>query len=274
MNLATPNRPKSGRVVAAWILALPMTVCAVDGVTLIDQNKALAGNVTPGDAPGFPVTLSQPGSYRLAGTLTVPDAATTAIAITSSFVTLDLNGFSIIGPGNCDSGRDCPRGEGSGVIARLGFNPLVNIAIRNGSIKGMGSHGIDVDGNAVAVEQIVARGNGGAGIQIGRARFGADSRANSVRNSAALNNGLSGIQLDEGLISFNVVADNGNSGIFLNRGSVSNNVVTANRNKGLDLGGTAGYHGNALIGNGVGAQGGVNQGQNLCDSAACPGAVF
>ena len=42
---------------------------AVDGVTLIDQNKALAGSVTPGDTPGFPVTISQPGSYRLSGNL-------------------------------------------------------------------------------------------------------------------------------------------------------------------------------------------------------------
>jgi hypothetical protein len=39
---------------------------------LIDQNRALAGNVTPGDNPGFPVTLSLPGSYRLSGNLTAP----------------------------------------------------------------------------------------------------------------------------------------------------------------------------------------------------------
>ncbi len=38
---------------------------AVDGVVLIDQNRALAGNVTPGDTPGFPVTISLSGSYRL-----------------------------------------------------------------------------------------------------------------------------------------------------------------------------------------------------------------
>ena len=42
---------------------------ATDGVVLIDQARALAGNVTPGDAPGFPVTISEPGSYRLASDL-------------------------------------------------------------------------------------------------------------------------------------------------------------------------------------------------------------
>src|SRR5437660_10259917 len=58
-------------------------------------------NVSPGDTPGFPVTISQPGSYRLSSNLTVPDANTTAILITSDNVTLDLNGFSIMGPVFC-----------------------------------------------------------------------------------------------------------------------------------------------------------------------------
>jgi hypothetical protein len=35
------------------------------GVVLIDQSRALAGNVTPGDNSGFPVTISQPGTYQL-----------------------------------------------------------------------------------------------------------------------------------------------------------------------------------------------------------------
>ena len=38
---------------------------------VITQAKALAGNVTPGDAAGFPVTLSQPGAYILGSNLTV-----------------------------------------------------------------------------------------------------------------------------------------------------------------------------------------------------------
>ena len=49
---------------AALLGGISMPTWAVDGVILIDQNKALAGNVTPGDTPGFPVTISLPGSYR------------------------------------------------------------------------------------------------------------------------------------------------------------------------------------------------------------------
>ena len=51
----------------------------VDGVVYIDQNRAAAGGITPGDLAGFPVTIAQSGSYRLSGNLTVPDLNTTAI---------------------------------------------------------------------------------------------------------------------------------------------------------------------------------------------------
>jgi hypothetical protein len=73
------------------------TLYAGDGVILIDQNRALAGNVTPVDAPGFPVTITQPGSYRLSGNLTA-GANVSGIEILASNVTLDLNGFTISGP--------------------------------------------------------------------------------------------------------------------------------------------------------------------------------
>ena len=38
---------------AGLIIAGTASVGAVDGVILIDQNRALAGGITPGDAPGF-----------------------------------------------------------------------------------------------------------------------------------------------------------------------------------------------------------------------------
>jgi hypothetical protein len=82
---------------ACIVTLIPSSVYAVDGVILIDQNHALAGGLTPGDAPGFPIPISQFGSYRLSGNLTVPDTNTTAIAITANHVTIDRNGFAIIG---------------------------------------------------------------------------------------------------------------------------------------------------------------------------------
>src|SRR5882724_7856320 len=83
------------------LAAISSSLYAADGIVLIDQKHALVGDITPGDAPGFPVTISQPGSFRLSGNLIVPDLNTTAIHITADRVTLDLNGFSITGPAVC-----------------------------------------------------------------------------------------------------------------------------------------------------------------------------
>src|SRR6185436_8638324 len=66
MSLKKLHRPL---VLCLMMAGLSGSAFAVDGTILIDQNRALAGNVTPGDAPGFPVTISQPGSYKLSGNL-------------------------------------------------------------------------------------------------------------------------------------------------------------------------------------------------------------
>ena len=78
------------------LFALSPALPAQAQVIAITQAKANAGNVTPGDTPGFPVTLSRPGSYVLTTNLTVP-ANKDGINITSYDVTLDLNGFRIHG---------------------------------------------------------------------------------------------------------------------------------------------------------------------------------
>ena len=85
------------------LLAAALTLAAT-GTALaqatISHDKALAGSVTPGDAAGYPVTISQPGSYKLMSNLVVP-AGSDGIVITASDVSLDLNGFRIVGSGTC-----------------------------------------------------------------------------------------------------------------------------------------------------------------------------
>src|SRR5690242_2434561 len=101
------------------IAAIAGSLNGADGVVHIDQYSALAGNVTPSSAPGFPVTITQPGSYRLSGNITGPDCDTTAIQITSDAVKPDLNGFSTPGPGVCTTPASCPSpGKGLAVQAR------------------------------------------------------------------------------------------------------------------------------------------------------------
>ena len=59
----------AGLVSAGLLLALPTTVLAVDGVIEINDARARAGQVTPGDNAGYPVVINEPGSYRLTGNL-------------------------------------------------------------------------------------------------------------------------------------------------------------------------------------------------------------
>src|SRR6185369_3102538 len=91
------------RVTASLILMLVSTALmpaspglAEDGEVLIDQAQAQAGGGTPDDDPGFPVTISRRGKYKLTGSLNVP-AGQKGIDVTAGNVTLDLNNFRIFG---------------------------------------------------------------------------------------------------------------------------------------------------------------------------------
>jgi hypothetical protein len=58
-------------VLCTALIATPLAFAA-DGEILITQTRALQGGITPGDAPGFPITLTQPGAYKFASNITVP----------------------------------------------------------------------------------------------------------------------------------------------------------------------------------------------------------
>ena len=146
---------------------------AVDGVIEINQAKALAGGVTPGDAPGFPVIIDQPGSYRLTGNLTVSGVEDDVIDVRSPNVTIDLNGFAIVGPLSCvySAGTlNCTPDPstsafGDGIKARRG-----DLAVRNGVIRGMGRMGIvnfgAPDPYTVNVDNVRLLENGWSGIDL------------------------------------------------------------------------------------------------------------
>ncbi len=143
--------------IAAWALtvALTLTLQAADGVIEINQAIVEANG-------GFPFVISEPGSYNLTGNLTVPDENTSAIEVQAHGVTVDLNGFAIIGPVQCTAENgsvSCsPEGTGFGVRAQFAFPTVV----RNGSVRGMGSGGVQIDSGRV--EGIRALENGGRGI--------------------------------------------------------------------------------------------------------------
>jgi parallel beta-helix repeat protein len=145
------------------LLTMVLAPCsfAVDGVVLINQSTAMA-------AGGFPYRITQSGSYRLSGNLTVPDALTTAILVTADNVTIDLNGFSIIGPvvctgfptTSCNPASNLGK-AGTGVDAAN----FINITVVNGTVRGMGVNGIAL-GRGGYFEKVHATSNGNVGFFI------------------------------------------------------------------------------------------------------------
>lgn len=197
-------------VICALISVLPRPAIAGEGVTEISQAKAVAGAVTPGDAPGFPVTLSQRGSYRLTSNLEVSGAGVRAIDVTVSSVAIDLGGFSIRGPANCLDGCTVTNSE-------PGIQALVSqVSVRNGMIRGF-AYAIRAEDDS-HVEEVIATSNSSGGFLM-------DRRCKFLHNVVADNNG-NGIDADRGsVVVENLLQNNEGAGIRL-RGEGS--VVTGN----------------------------------------------
>ena len=256
-------QPRWGVLLAALtIVSFP--TYAVDGIVLINQSSALAGNVTPGDSPGFPVTISVAGSYRLSGNLTAPDANTTAISITADNVILDLNGFSIIGPTLCGGPPiSCsPTGSGIGITTASS-----RLTILNGNIHGMGAAGIQLFGAFYQIEKIHASSNGGTGISAGLANIyssmaefngsdGISASSGEIRNSVSVENAGNGFVLTtQGIAVDNQADHNGASGILgpelpFGKGSIfRGNTLTFNGSAGVSASCPSLIAGNSAFGN-------------------------
>lgn len=144
-------RPASAAVLSGLFLILvPLFVAAGDGVREINSVCVSAGCFS-GDSGGFPVEITQPGSYRLTSNLEI-NQNTTAIRISADDVTLDLNGFAVRGPATCSttSPPTCiSTGIGNG-IESTGDNSVVT----NGSVSGSGSDCVELDGASARVADL------------------------------------------------------------------------------------------------------------------------
>lgn len=227
----------------ASALALVAAAPAAAAVVPISQLRALIGGVTPGDAPGFPVTLSRPGSYQLVTNLVLPAGATFAIDATADGVSLDLNGFAVIGPRTCapetvPPATCAPSIEDPGFV---GIRARNNAFIHDGTVQGMGGEGIQAGSHARIV------------------------------NVRVLWNSIFGLQLGPGSrLDDNLVAQNG-QGVFVgNDCRATGNVVRLNTFAGLQMtGANCGYVSNVLSGF-LPVDGGTQLGPNLCNGAPCP----
>lgn len=230
-----------------------------NGDTLITQAAVNAGNITPGDAPGFPVTISQPGTYRLATNLTVTTAVN-GIEVRANEVTIEMGGRTLAGSG---VGRN-------GIAS---FNRTLRVV--NGNVRGFTLDGIRTIAPYLTVSDMIVTANGRNGIHAdnGSSTAPIDVEFSSTSDSKVTFNGTQGILCGHNCrVQYSLISHNGGFGVYFDGmgGFALGNTVTQNGTTGIvfDSGGGAGN--NTVSGNGF-AQitGGTAMFPNAC-IPACP----
>ncbi len=223
------------------IISLIWSVSAFTSDGVLEINQACAENTGcfTGDSAGFPVTIQNPGSYRLTGSLLLTDVNVSAIVITSLRVTIDLNRFELRGPVGCGGNGAtlvcAPSGSGVGVTGGGG------VTILNGSVGGFGAGGIVLNGVSL-VREVRLLANNGTGMDIGDQSRAIDSLAlrnagngieagfsSEIKGNTVAHNLANGISTgDQSLIRSNRVWNSGGWGVNVGNGSrVSDNTIGA-----------------------------------------------
>lgn len=203
------------------------------------------------------------GSYVVSRNIVVSGGRTNAINITGPNVTINFQGYSIIGKNSA---------AGMGVDA----SGQTGLTIENGNITGMGGGGVVVGAGSTVSSMHIT--NGGPGI------VGASSCL--IENNVVTGNTSNGINA-AGVIRSNVSDGNGISisiagngittvGITTTGGmnaysSITGNEVSGNTGYGIAMQSNDGFSNNVINNNtGGSVTGGVNAGGNVCGSTTCP----
>lgn len=206
--------------VNAGQLAPPAGAIMATGPTTLNQADIGAG-------PLF--NLNSSGSYILTSDIVAPGGYTgDGIEISADNVTLNMNGFALIGVAGSQSG------------IRVVTPARYNISIYNGTVRDWGDHGVDairarnsqlrnlraysnggdgmILGSAGTISDCVARSNAGNGISFQGGMF--QGSAASITGCVAALNILNGIVTPtDANITACVVLGNGAHGIFVGNGS-------------------------------------------------------
>jgi hypothetical protein len=274
------------RIVAArrylimLLVVAPTPVIAAGGVLEINQACAAIGCFA-GDQPGFPITITSPGSYALTSNLQLSGAD--GIRINSSSVHLDLRGFTITGQVTCSgSPATCvPSLETNSFGGIVALSATQGVVVRNGAVMGFSAgifssqrglvEDVTVSQNSntglVAREGTVVRRvgallNGRMGIEViiggevvnstandngqfGFATGGTPTKGGAtIRNSSAYRNGGYGIyDWGRSLIEGSLISDNRGYGIWVANGGslIIGSVITGNDGVGIHFGGSTAF---------------------------------
>jgi len=147
--------------VAAVLWAAAGDLSPPSGPIAPTQRTPIGANTTPGDNDGTPSVykISAAGSYYLTGNV-AGESDKIGIEIAASGVTLDLNGFDLVGVAGSLDG------------VRTTVTDLTNIAVVNGSVRNWGGMGVNLafapfPSHNGRVADVVASGNGNTGIFAG-----------------------------------------------------------------------------------------------------------
>jgi len=220
-------------------LAFAGPALAVDGVLEVNQTCAVQTGCFAGDTAGYPVTIngSAGRSYRLTSDLIVPDENTDGIRVSTSTLTIDLNGFEIVRSGCEGATTNCAPALGSGAGVERISTSNRGISVKNGSITGMGSYGVLLSGPA-EVSGLRVRWSRLDGIAVGA--------GSTISDNTVYENGGAGISAGAGsTVSGNTAYQNGDTGILGGHGStVSGNTAYENGSTGI-----VGTDGSTILGN-------------------------
>ena len=200
---------------AATLVAAPASAVTLDnGIVLITQADAVAGGITPGDTPGFPVTLSETGSYRFASNLLVTTLVN-GIEVRAPEITIDMNGFRLAGSA-----------QGRNGITSF-FRALT---VMNGSIRGFTLDGVRTIGSDLVVDNMRITDNGRNGVIADSFNPGTNGDSVSVTNSDISRNLYGVTCTNYCLIQNNTISGNSQTGFTIHGlgGIVLNNTVTGN----------------------------------------------
>jgi parallel beta-helix repeat protein len=179
---------------------------------------------------GYPLIISQPGSFILNGNITL-SCGVDAIDVKADNVVIDLGGYTITGTGS-----------GSGI----GINGPThsNVTVRNGSVLKMGGGGIDL-GASATIEEVTASSNGTSGILIangiirevhanfnGTTGISATSTNTELSDSEVTGNS-NGVMMSGSTLLRNNIANNQFDGIVSVESVISNNRVHNNGRRGI-----------------------------------------
>jgi hypothetical protein len=210
-------------------LTLPLAAHATGGALEINADCAAAGCFA-GDAPGYPVEITQGGSYVLTSDLRMPGAVAISILSASTPIDIDLNDHAIDGGGSCTG---TPATVCSGAHGVIGIDTsddagnAVPLHIHNGVVRGFSANGISltVAGDGTLLDHLLVAENGGVGVFAESSDLQASLRIHDVQ---VTHNGSWGVYAFGVLdMQGSAIVGNGTQGVTL--GGASGSALTGNR---------------------------------------------